>query len=530
MPQARRGGPPHQGVHDDQHLHERTGRDDQGVRHQQRGPEARRGRPVLPGRNPRRRHCRDPTAADEVVGRPAEQVRQIADQEHHEAHVRDDEEEHPEPEGGGQHRAPGLDVVTERVVGDGHHRRGLPFGFDEIARLRHLGAEPVARRGHAVHLPRSAPASLRTRAGITCEGDAVAVGDGLFLEGMTAPARPANPADLLRNRRYLALLVLSAALGVVVSFAAYWFLKVIAEVNAWTFTDLPHGLSLDPVPTWWPIVPLGVAGLAVGFIVRAAPGGGGEVPIEGFKPGGVTPPGHLLGIALAALASIGLGAVVGPEGPLIALGGGLAYLLIWIRNRDVPAQTGLMVAATGSFAAVSTLLGSPILGAILLLEASGLGGVTASVALVPGLLGAGIGSLVFVGLDAWTGFGTFSLTVPNLAAVGRPTVAGIAWAVAVGLAGAALCQVIHLLARRLLALVERRVVLITALVGLATGALAILYNQRTGHSAADVLFSGQAALPGVIQNSASYSVGALLLLILCKGLAYIGGLSTFRGG
>ena len=347
---------------------------------------------------------------------------------------------------------------------------------------------------------------------------------------MTAPARPANPADLLRNRRYLALLVLSAALGVVVSFAAYWFLKAIAEVNAWTFTDLPHGLSLDPVPTWWPIVPLGVAGLAVGFIVRAAPGGGGEVPIEGFKPGGVTPPGHLLGIALAALASIGLGAVVGPEGPLIALGGGLAYLLIWIRNRDVPAQTGLMVAATGSFAAVSTLLGSPILGAILLLEASGLGGVTASVALVPGLLGAGIGSLVFVGLDAWTGFGTFSLTVPNLAAVGRPTVAGIAWAVAVGLAGAALCQVIHLLARRLLALVERRVVLITALVGLATGALAILYNQRTGHSAADVLFSGQAALPGVIQNSASYSVGALLLLILCKGLAYIGGLSSFRGG
>jgi H+/Cl- antiporter ClcA len=45
-----------------------------------------------------------------------------------------------------------------------------------------------------------------------------------------------------------------------------------------------------------------------------------------------------------------------------------------------------------------------------------------------------------------------------------------------------------------------------------------------------VLFSGQDQLPGLIASSAKYSVGALLLLLLCKGLAYTAALGAFRGG
>jgi H+/Cl- antiporter ClcA len=45
-----------------------------------------------------------------------------------------------------------------------------------------------------------------------------------------------------------------------------------------------------------------------------------------------------------------------------------------------------------------------------------------------------------------------------------------------------------------------------------------------------VLFSGQSALPELVQQAAGWSVGALLLLILCKGLAYAISLSGFRGG
>ena len=45
-----------------------------------------------------------------------------------------------------------------------------------------------------------------------------------------------------------------------------------------------------------------------------------------------------------------------------------------------------------------------------------------------------------------------------------------------------------------------------------------------------MLFSGQSALGPFIAHSASYSVGALLLLLACKGLAYGMSLSSFRGG
>ena len=57
---------------------------------------------------------------------------------------------------------------------------------------------------------------------------------------------------------------------------------------------------------------------------------------------------ELPGIALAALATLAFGAVLGPEAPLIALGGGLAVLAVRLAQRDVPAQTLAVVSAAGS--------------------------------------------------------------------------------------------------------------------------------------------------------------------------------------
>ena len=45
-----------------------------------------------------------------------------------------------------------------------------------------------------------------------------------------------------------------------------------------------------------------------------------------------------------------------------------------------------------------------------------------------------------------------------------------------------------------------------------------------------MLFSGQDQLPSLIEGAAGWSVGALVLLIACKGLAYGLSLSSFRGG
>jgi H+/Cl- antiporter ClcA len=137
---------------------------------------------------------------------------------------------------------------------------------------------------------------------------------------------PADPFAMLRTKKYLVLLVLAAVLGVVISFLTYWFLKLIADIQAWVFTDLPKGLGFHGEPSWWPLLPLAVAGVIVGAAIRYLPGRGGHSPADGFKAGGVAQANELPGIFLAALASLGLGVVVGPEAPVIALGGGLAVL------------------------------------------------------------------------------------------------------------------------------------------------------------------------------------------------------------
>ena len=341
---------------------------------------------------------------------------------------------------------------------------------------------------------------------------------------------PKDPFAIVRTKQYVALLILAAVLGVVISFLVYWYLKLIADIQTWVFTDLPKSLGFDGEPPWWPLLPLAVAGAIVGATIRYLPGRGGHSPADGFKAGGVAQSAELPGIFLAALAGLGLGAVIGPEAPLIALGGGLAVLAVKLARRDVPASTGAVIAATGSFAAISTLFGNPLAAAFLLLEASGLGGPMATIVLIPGLVGAGIGSLIFLGLNAWTGYGTFSLAVPDLPPAPHLDLAQFGWALAIGAAAAVVSFGIRWLALFLRPHVERRLLLLTPLAGLVIAGLAIAFAEGTGKPSSAVLFSGQAALTPLLENAASYTAGALVLLVVCKGLAYSLSLCSFRGG
>ena len=87
---------------------------------------------------------------------------------------------------------------------------------------------------------------------------------------------------------------------------------------------MPSGLGLGQPPSWWPFPLLVAGGVAVAAIIKFLQGTGGHEPADGFTAGGVLAPIQIPGVFLAALATLSAGAVLGPEAPLLALGGGVA--------------------------------------------------------------------------------------------------------------------------------------------------------------------------------------------------------------
>ena len=346
----------------------------------------------------------------------------------------------------------------------------------------------------------------------------------------TLPDPAPDPVAVIRSRGYLRILLLAGLIGVPVSVIAYGFLVLVDWLQGYLFTELPGLLGFDSAPLWWPLPLLALSGFLVALSIRYLPGTSGHPPSEGFKPGGFPTPAELPGVALAALATLSLGAVLGPEAPLIALGSGLGALAIRLIKKDSPPTAVAVIASAGSFAAVSTLLGSPLLGAFLLMEASGLGGAMLGIGLLPGLLASGIGSLVFVGLDSWTGLGTFSLAIPDLPAFTTPTLAMFGWALLLGVACPVLAWGIRTVARLVRPAVHAHRLLVTPALGVLIAALAIGFALITGEDTAQVLFSGQSALPALITTGPAWPVGAIALLVACKALAYGLSLSAFRGG
>ena len=332
-----------------------------------------------------------------------------------------------------------------------------------------------------------------------------------------APAAPAadpaalDPAAILRSRDFVKLLVLAAVIGVVVSVVSWGFLELVHQIQLGVFSDLPDALGLTGVPEWWYFLWLVVAGVVTAFAIVKLPGKGGHVPANGLQVGG-NEPSYVPGIALAALATLGLGVVLGPEAPLIALGSGVAVACVKFARKDSPAQLLMIIGAAGSFAAISVIFGSPIVAAILVIEATGLGGPMLPLILIPGLMAAGIGSLVFIGMANFTGLSTSAyalspLQLPHFTGV---TWEEIAWTIVLGLAGAIITQIIRRIGLAGVVIAVKKPWIVIPLAGVVVAALAVLFAQTTDHSVNDVLFSGQDALPGLVDGAAGWSVGALL--------------------
>jgi H+/Cl- antiporter ClcA len=345
---------------------------------------------------------------------------------------------------------------------------------------------------------------------------------------------PEDPTATLLSKGFMVLLVIAAVVGVAVSLVAWCFVELVYQLQQELFHHLPAALGYQHgPPQWWSLPILAIAGVLVALTITRLPGDGGHVPADGLKVGGgLTQPIELPGIILAGLISIGLGLVIGPEAPLIALGAGLGVAIVKLARREAPSQVLVVVGAAGSFAALSFVFSSPIIAAIILIEATGLGKSRLPIVLIPGLVGAAVGSLVSIGMGSFTGLSSsaYALAPLSLPAFHQPTAGNFGWTIALALVIAIVAHLIRtggVLTHRL---VKPRMLVLLPVCGLAVSGLAIAFSQISGKGVNEVLFSGQDALPGIVSGAGTWSLSALALLIVFKGLGYSLSLGAFRGG
>ena len=351
----------------------------------------------------------------------------------------------------------------------------------------------------------------------------------------TPPELSAEQADAtIRSRAYVGLLAVVAVVGVVVSIVAWAFLEAIFQIQQELYVHLPHAVGYqNGPPKWWSLPVLAVGGLIVALAITRFPGDGGHVPAKGLSAGGPSGPAVVPGVLLAGLATLSFGLVLGPEAPLIVLGAGLAGAMMSLSRRDMPPQALMLIAGSGSFAAMSFIFASPLIAAVILIEATAIGGARQRLLLVPGLLAAGIGSLVSLGIGSLSGLSThdYALGPISLSPLDHLTAGQFGWTIALAIAVAVVTSFVMrggLLTHRFV--VRRQMLVVLPAIGVIVGGLAVAFSQITGQSVDEVLFSGQDQLPGLIGHAGTWSLATLAWLIVFKGLAYGLSLGSYRGG
>jgi H+/Cl- antiporter ClcA len=331
----------------------------------------------------------------------------------------------------------------------------------------------------------------------------------------------------LQGGAYLRLILLGALVGIPAALVAAGFLAFVHLLEEWLWEDLPSVLGSSS-PPWYLVIGLPVVGALVVVVARTLlPGDGGHSPLAGIG-GGVTPLAYAPGVALAAIGTLAFGAVLGPEAPLIALGSvvGMAVTpMVKLSERETQ-----VIATAGSFSAISALFGGPLVAGVLLLE-SGVGlGAAVIPALLPGLVSAAVGYLIFVGLGDWGGLSATTLSIPDLPAYDGTRLADLVIAIGIGLVAAILMSGVKRIATSVDGLRRRRGVGLAGLLvagGLVVGLLAQLV-ELLGADSQEVLFSGQTGLPELIREG---STSVLVTLLVAKALGYAICLGCgFRGG
>ena len=218
----------------------------------------------------------------------------------------------------------------------------------------------------------------------------------------------ANDERLKPNLKFVAL---GAVIGLPAALLAAAYLALVHTAEHWLWHTIPASFG-SPDPPW--VLMLGLPVIGAGIVLAARtllPGDGGHSPLHGLAVT-PTPLSHAPGVALAALGTLAFGAVLGPEAPLIALGAVVGTAVARLARLDTHGVTVLALA--GAFSAISALFGGPLVASFMLVEASLMLGSALLPILLPGLVAAAVGYVVFIGLGDWGGIRTAGLAVSGL--------------------------------------------------------------------------------------------------------------------
>ena len=329
-----------------------------------------------------------------------------------------------------------------------------------------------------------------------------------------------EPETPVKTSYYL-LMVYAALFGSGASLLAAAYITLYGQ--GIKFFEQPSHFGLN-IGRFWPLVLLTVGGVLIGLAITffGQHAGLGVAQAQYAKTGRITPR-YVPSILLEAFIALWSGAAVGPEGPLVFLSGGVGSFIadrLKLEKDDVPLLVYSAIAgAFGGF------FGSPVVGAVGALEYMFIRELDFYRHLIPGLIAAAFGYGVYFALLHTSFLGIFAF--PSYAS---PRVVDLGFALLVGvIAGVIgiLFKVIFGIVHLVFAPLKSRPLVCAIVGGVVIGLI--------GSFLPLTLYSGQNQLQQLIHNSAAntaaYSVGFLLLLVVVKALLTSTSFATgFDGG
>jgi CIC family chloride channel protein len=323
----------------------------------------------------------------------------------------------------------------------------------------------------------------------------------------------------LRSPDQLAMFILALVLGVAAAYGTIGFRWIIDQVQ-WGFlgSEGEHLLSLSTtLPRWQILLAPCAGGLLIGLFIRYAmpdrrPLGVADViEANALKGGRLSLTSGLLA-AVTSAASVGVGASVGREGPVVHLGASMAA---WVAKRlRLSRAAGVTLLGCGVAAAVAASFNAPIAGVFFALEV--VVGHYALSAFAPIVIASVVGTVI--SRSHYGDFPAFILPEYAIASVWEFAVfalLGVASAAAAMMLMRAIMNVQDLAAR-----IPGPAWLHPAMGGLLVGAIALVFPQvlGVGYETTDLALKGQ------------FGLQILLLLFAAKILATAISLGMGFGG